>query len=265
MENKTEERKYGQELSIKLTVTTVISIVCSLIIVAQQHLGSMFAEMFPVMYILSMAVFSLSVYLNLFSSVRDSLWLSALSFFLLPAIVTILLCTELSDDFTYHPDLFLAAIIPFFAIHIYCFFDFHRKIRINITKPFAISKPVFLGSIIIVLLLITTLGYKYGDHKANSCYEGYVYDYDSGNPLDNVTVRENIEDYHETITDSSGYFALKKDPQTMPDLIFIKEGYKTDIVPARIYHFEYTGYNFFRKKAHIHIQKEDKINENPNI
>ena len=61
-------------------------------------------------------------------------------------------------------------------------------------------------------------------------YEGYIYH--GKVPLDSVFIKENTKDSpNSTITNRDGYFKFKKSTKGfVPDLIFVKEGYKTDTV-----------------------------------
>ena len=60
-------------------------------------------------------------------------------------------------------------------------------------------------------------------------YTGYVYDFVTRKPLQNVKVIE-LESNHETTTNEKGYFSMKKLENVSSSLIFEKEGYKKDTI-----------------------------------
>ncbi|MCD8418796.1 hypothetical protein J2Q11_13770 [Tenacibaculum finnmarkense genomovar finnmarkense] len=78
-------------------------------------------------------------------------------------------------------------------------------------------------------------------------YQGYVY-YDN-QPLVNVVVKKEHKNQDLTKTDSTGYFKIKKTPNSLTSLIFIKEGFKIDTVPSVwSQHGEKINYTFLNKK-----------------
>ena len=60
-------------------------------------------------------------------------------------------------------------------------------------------------------------------------YTGYVYDFVTRKPLQNVKVIE-LESNHETTTNEKGYFSMKKLENVSSSLIFEKEGYRKDTI-----------------------------------
>lgn len=84
----------------------------------------------------------------------------------------------------------------------------------------------------------------------NEFYQGKVVD-EHDNPIEGVIVAEdNIE--KQTRTNKDGYFKLRRSPEWLGDLIFIKEGYKTDTVPSVWHHAgETIEYNFVKDDTTI--------------
>lgn len=58
-------------------------------------------------------------------------------------------------------------------------------------------------------------------------FSGYVYDYDTEQPVKNVQIHSNG---NKTETDSLGYFSIKVKPNKICKIVVRKEGYATKIV-----------------------------------
>ena len=58
-------------------------------------------------------------------------------------------------------------------------------------------------------------------------FSGYVYDYDTEQPIKNVQIDSNG---NKTETDSLGYFSIKVKPNKICKIVLRKEGYATKIV-----------------------------------
>lgn len=84
--------------------------------------------------------------------------------------------------------------------------------------------------------------------KKPTHYKGVVVDYNSV-PIKNVLIREQFSDSIHTTSKKNGFFKLKKTPNSLPDLIFSKEGYITDTVrTVWSEHGELISYRFLNKK-----------------
>ena len=58
--------------------------------------------------------------------------------------------------------------------------------------------------------------------KKQNYYHGYVYNIENKKPLQNVFVKENLAtNFLVSKTDSTGYFKIKNNTQSIADLIFI--------------------------------------------
>ena len=78
-------------------------------------------------------------------------------------------------------------------------------------------------TIIIILFIVSC------SESPKKYYEGYIYD--DKLPLDNVLIIEEGINENKAISDSKGYFKLKRSSESfIRDLIFIKERYKADTV-----------------------------------
>ena len=84
-------------------------------------------------------------------------------------------------------------------------------------------KKIFIILIYIIVLSCNTYNSK------KEFYTGYVYDFVTQKPLQNVKVIE-LESNHETTTNEKGYFSMKKLENVSSSLIFEKEGYKKDTI-----------------------------------
>ena len=82
-----------------------------------------------------------------------------------------------------------------------------------------------MKKIFIILIYIIVLSCN----SKKEFYTGYVYDFDSEKPLQNVKVIE-LESNHETTTNEKGYFSMKKLENVSSSLIFEKEGYRKDTI-----------------------------------
>ena len=82
-----------------------------------------------------------------------------------------------------------------------------------------------MKKIFIILICIIVLSCN----SKKEFYTGYVYDFDTEKPLQNVKVIE-LESNHETTTNEKGYFSMKKLENVSSSLIFEKEGYKKDTI-----------------------------------
>ena len=82
-----------------------------------------------------------------------------------------------------------------------------------------------MKKIFIILVCIMTLSCN----NKKEFYIGYVYDFDTEKPLQNVKVIE-LESNHETTTNEKGYFSMKKLENVSSSLIFEKEGYRKDTI-----------------------------------
>ena len=89
-------------------------------------------------------------------------------------------------------------------------------------------------------------------------YHGVVLD-ENNRPLPNVKVKE-LDFNNSTLSDSKGYFKLKKDINFISKLSFSKKGYKTKIVRTVWTHSgEVVGYTFLNKKADTVILQKKVI------
>jgi len=95
--------------------------------------------------------------------------------------------------------------------------------------------------------------------EKSSFYHGVVVN-ENNLPIPNVTVKKMNQRPLSTITDSTGYFILYKNPDWLFDLSFSKEGYKTKIVRTVWTHSgEVVGYTFLNKKADTITLKKKAI------
>ena len=80
----------------------------------------------------------------------------------------------------------------------------------------------------------------------NQNYYGYIYDIDTKKPLNKVFVRENFKNNAKfTYSDENGFFKIENNTESIGDLIFNIEGYKTDtIVTIWSQHGEKLKYRF---------------------
>lgn len=82
---------------------------------------------------------------------------------------------------------------------------------------------------IFCFLLIYIITLSCNIYNKKEFYTGYVYDFDTEKPLQNVKVIE-LESNHETTTNEKGYFSMKKLENVSSSLIFEKEGYRKDTI-----------------------------------
>ncbi|MDA3613402.1 carboxypeptidase-like regulatory domain-containing protein [Polluticaenibacter yanchengensis] len=86
---------------------------------------------------------------------------------------------------------------------------------------------------------------------ANNFYQGKVTD-QNNQPLEDVIVIEEDRAENQTKTDKTGYFKLNRNPDWIGRLVFIKEGYTTDTIPAVSRQAgESIAYNFIQKDTTI--------------
>ena len=87
--------------------------------------------------------------------------------------------------------------------------------------------------------------------KTNDFYQGVVLD-ENNIPLENVTVFEEYVEENSTKTDNKGYFKLNRTPSRLERLVFEKEGYKTDTIPAVwSQHGEQVSYQFIKNDTTV--------------
>jgi lipoprotein len=82
---------------------------------------------------------------------------------------------------------------------------------------------------IFCFLLIYIITLSCNIYNKKEFYTGYVYDFVTRKPLQNVKVIE-LESNHETTTNEKGYFSMKKLENVSSSLIFEKEGYRKDTI-----------------------------------
>ncbi|MDR2920313.1 MAG: carboxypeptidase-like regulatory domain-containing protein [Tannerella sp.] len=210
--------------------------------------------------LLTIGVLSLTIYLNLIPTVRRSAWLSALSFFALPAGLP-LIYTMTFDEFRSEWGMLLFLIPSFFVTHFYYFLRFrgvnllfniklntNTNLKITVTRLYILF--IFTLLAVIAICCIPTRPWKL------SYYQGYVTDMED-NPLAGVTVREDLEIYHETVTDSTGYFRLHRNKDELCPLIVRKDGFLPDTFKTLGYHFEMGPvYNFLRYPGRMALRKD---------
>ena len=69
-------------------------------------------------------------------------------------------------------------------------------------------------------------------NSANNFYQGKVLD-ENEKPIQSVTIfEEERKNSSVATTDSTGYFRLARSPEWLGNLIFIKEGFKSDTIPS---------------------------------
>lgn len=88
-------------------------------------------------------------------------------------------------------------------------------------------------------------------------YYGQVVD-DKGNALENVAVEE-YKMGNRTKTDEGGYFKLKRSENWLGSLVFSKEGFESDTLPA-VWHQagETTEYNFLKEDTTL-VSLQSKV------
>lgn len=103
-------------------------------------------------------------------------------------------------------------------------------------------KKVILAPIFFVLINCT---------KLQNCYTGYVYDETSKKPLNKVFIKENFKkNSKSTFTNEKGYFKIDNKSESVGNLIFILNGYKTDtIITIWSQHGEILKYRFVGKES----------------
>ena len=202
--------------------------------------------------LLMLGILSFTIYLNLIPAFRRSIWLSALSFFALPIGFPVLY-TIYYEEFRGELGILIFT-LPFTITHIYYFIRFRGinllfniKLNTNIKITVARLYFTFIASVLIIMAIccIPNRPWKL------PYYQGYVTDLE-GNPITGALVRENLEIYHETITDSTGYFRLKRNKDVLCPLVVSKEGYLTDTC-------ETSGHHFEMGPVYHHLQYPDRV------
>ena len=88
-------------------------------------------------------------------------------------------------------------------------------------------------------------------HKPTKYYQGMVVDENDG-PIENVWVFEEHDSKNRTKTDKKGYFRLKRNSELLTHLVFEKEGFKTDTIPAVwSHHGERVDYHFIKEDTTV--------------
>ena len=82
-----------------------------------------------------------------------------------------------------------------------------------------------MKKIFIILIYIIVLSCN----SKKEFYTGYVYDFDTEKPLQNVKVID-LMSHNYILTDNNGFFYIKKSENISSKLIFEKEGYKKDTI-----------------------------------
>ena len=95
--------------------------------------------------------------------------------------------------------------------------------------------------------------------KTTDFYQGVVLD-ENNIPLENVTVFEEYVKENSTKTDNKGYFKLNRTPNWILSLVFVKEGYKTDTIPAVWAHGEQVNYQFIKNDTTLVRLKKENSN-----
>ena len=103
---------------------------------------------------------------------------------------------------------------------------------------------------IIKMLCTGSVFMQFSCHSTHKFYYGKITD-EKNTPLANVLVAENDTlKGRQTKKDKQGSFQLERTPHWSADLIFIKEGYKTDTIPSVWHQYgETTRFNFVKKKT----------------
>jgi hypothetical protein len=76
-----------------------------------------------------LSICALTIFLNLIESVRENLFLSSLSFFIIPVVVGVVILQDLHEDWPAHKSdfsIYLPIIISFFAVEVFLFVQFRR-------------------------------------------------------------------------------------------------------------------------------------------
>ena len=105
---------------------------------------------------------------------------------------------------------------------------------------------------ILILILMSNCG------KSQRYYSGFVYDQTSKKPINRVLIKENFSSsFKYTYTNDKGYFKINNNSESIADLIFVCNGYKTDtIVTVWSQRGENLKYRFVRKESDtLYMQK----------
>jgi hypothetical protein len=76
-----------------------------------------------------LSICALTIFLNLIESVRENLFFSSLSFFIIPLVVGVVVLQDLREDWPTHKSdfsIYLPIIVSFFAVEILVFMQFRR-------------------------------------------------------------------------------------------------------------------------------------------
>lgn len=97
--------------------------------------------------------------------------------------------------------------------------------------------------------------------KSQNCYTGYVYDETSKKTLNKVFIKENFkENSKSTFTNEKGYFKIDNESESVGNLIFILNGYKTDTIQTIwSQHGETLKYRFVGKRADTLFMRKSKL------
>lgn len=98
--------------------------------------------------------------------------------------------------------------------------------------------------------------------KTTNFYQGFVLD-ENNRPIENVRVIESYTIEKMTKTDKSGYFKLNRKPDRLASLVFFKDGYETDTIPAVWSRYgERVQYHFIHKdttRVTLRTAKQKKL------
>lgn len=197
--------------------------------------------------ILTLAASLLALF-NANKKVSGSPVLSVVSYYAGPALMMIL--SLIGGMYIY--------LLPFIIIHM-CNFERlrawlsqnRRKIRMTNTATAAMAVAI-LGISAVVHAK------KYATHQTNSTVlHGYVTD-SGGAALEGVAVHLNDAPETSATTDSSGYFAMPRPGNFLPELVFSKEGYISDTIPTVSgHHGETVEFRFLRSPGQVTLHRAE--------
>lgn len=243
----------AKKLTFGLLKTILLSIIITL---AMMFLYNPDQNPFAIAVVISiiciLGILSVTIYLNLVPAIRRSVWLSALSFFALPVglpLIHLITSEELRGEWG-----LLIFTQAYFITHFYYFLRFReinllftiklsKNIKVTVTKIYLLYVLGLLS--IIAICCIPNRPWKL------PYYQGYVTDME-GNPVAGATVKEDLEIYNETVTDSTGYFRLRRNKDELCLLIVRKDGFLLDT-------FETQGFHFERGPEYYFLQYPDKM------
>lgn len=229
----------AKKLTFGLLKTILLSIIITL---AMMFLYNPDQNPFAIAVVISiifiLGILSVTIYLNLIPAVRQSVWLSALSFFALPVglpLIPLITSEELRGEWV-----LLIFTQAYIITHFYYFLRF-REINLLFTVKLSTNIKVTVTKIylLFVLGLLSIIAIRYIPTRPWKLpyYQGYVTDME-GNPIAGATVKEDLEIYHETVTDSTGYFRLKRNKDVLCRLIARKDSFLPDTCETQGFHFE---------------------------